>query len=157
MPPAALPPAGAGLGQPRVHPGHLRWPGGAGSQPQPAASGTLFASGDWGWASSWLSSVTEPFERLPPVRRVWVQPLPAAPGLGLPPDTALFLDVHQRWQEVMAAGEGVLLLVRPDGHIAARISAAGCPEQTPEQQERVWQGIWQQLLAKWTADRADLL
>ena len=93
-----------------------------------------------------MRSVSEPLEGLPAITRAWVQPQQAEE----PPDAGVLLltDASGRWQEVMAAGPGVLLLVRPDGHIAARLNAACCPEQTPEQRLAVWEAIWRALMAR---------
>ena len=110
---------------------------------------TLWGSGCWDWAAEWMRSAADSAHGPPEVVQLWVHTSASQTQTPVFPSGVQGVqDAQARWQQVMAdTGPGLLLLVRPDGHIAVRLAKGPQSELPPEQQHRVWMAIWQTLLA----------
>ena len=81
---------------------------------------TAIASGQQ-WAETWLASGGQAWCKLPGFRQIWIVPGMFAPPSADAADSEVFRDTSGSWDRIMQAGSGLVLLVRPDGHVAARI------------------------------------
>ena len=85
-----------------------------------ASGWTAIASGQQ-WAETWLASGGQAWCKLSGFRQIWIVPGKSAPSSADAADSEVFRDTSGSWDRIMQAGSGLVLLVRPDGHIAARI------------------------------------
>ena len=113
------------------------------------ASGWVLIGSGGAWAKPWLASSVQVWEAAPVLRRAWIA-TEGFEGSHGPGDncTAVFRDTDGAWTRVMGGGSGLVLLVRPDGHVAARIDEGHgpCAGLSTAQQVRVLQGIRRMLL-----------
>ena len=115
------------------------------------ASGWVLIGSGGAWAGSWLASSVRAWEAAPVLRRAWIAAEGSEGSNSHGPSdicAALFQDTSGSWTRVMGGGSGLVLLVRPDGHVAARIDAGlgPCAGLSTAQQVRVLQGVRRMLL-----------
>ena len=133
-------------------------PAGAGDQQgaSAAASSSLDLCGPgWAligsgapWAKAWLHSSQQAWCEPAALRRIWIVAPESRSDVVKDAAANVWVDVSNSWDRVMVAGNGLLLLIRPDGHVAARIDEEllSGTVVSAEEQVRILQDMQRMLL-----------